>query len=80
MSIVGNRTVCAVLSRSDWQAVAPAIKTESRQKNARWTLLDIAGYGPDTVYLSLSVNGPYFRDLDSVFSAYIPGWEKTEEV
>lgn len=78
MSIIGNRTMSVVLSRSDWQAVAPVIKTESRQKNARWTLLDVAGYGPGTVYLSLSVNGPYFRDLDNVFAVYVPGWERME--
>lgn len=75
MSIIGKRTVSAVLSRADWQAVAPAIKTESRRKSPRWTLLDVAGYGPDTVHLSLSVNGPYFHDLDKVFSAHVPGWE-----
>lgn len=78
MPTIGTRTVSAVLTRADWQSVAPAIKTESRQKNARWTLLDVAGYGPDTVYLSLSVNGPYFHDLDNVFSAHVPGWERME--
>lgn len=80
MSIIGNRTMSAVLSRSDWAAVAPAIKKESRSKSPRWTLLDIAGYGPDAVYLSLSVNGPYFRELDNVFSTHVPGWEKMAEV
>lgn len=75
MSIIGKRTVSAVLSRADWQAVAPAIKTESRRKSPRWTLLDVAGYGPDTVHLSLSVNGPFFQELDAVFSAHVPGWE-----
>ena len=75
MSIIGKRTVSAVLSRADWQAVAPAIKTESRRKSPRWTLLDVAGYGPDTIHLSLSVNGPFFQELDAVFSAYVPGWE-----
>lgn len=75
MSIIGTRTVSVVLSRIDWASVAPAIKSESRLKTPRWTLLDVAGYGPDTVHLSLSVNGPYFQDLDAVFSAHIPGWE-----
>ena len=75
MSIIEKRTVSAVLSRADWQAVAPAIKTESRRKSPRWTLLDVAGYGPDTVHLSLSVNGPFFQELDAVFSAHVPGWE-----
>lgn len=75
MSIIGKRTVSAVLSRSDWAAVAPAIKTESRRKSPRWTLLDVAGYGPNIVHLSLSVNGPYFQELDKVFSAHVPGWE-----
>ena len=75
MSIIGKRTVSAVLSRADWQAVAPAIKTESRRKSPRWTLLDVAGYGPDTVHLSLSVNGSFFQELDAVFSAHVPGWE-----
>ena len=78
MSIIGNRTLCAVLSRTDWQAVAPAIKAESRRKKARWTLLDVAGYDPDTVCISLSVYGPYFHDLDEVFSAHVPGWENME--
>ena len=80
MSIVKNRTLSAVLSCSDWQAVAPAIKAESRRKNARWTLLDVASYGSDTVYLSISVNGTFFRDLDNVFFTYVPGWEKMAEV
>ena len=80
MSIIGNRTLSAVLSRSDWAVVAPAIKAESRRKNARWTLLDVAGYGSDTVYLSVSVNGAFFRDLDNVFFTYVPGWEKMAEV
>lgn len=75
MSIIGKRTVSTVLSRAEWAAVAPAIKSESRRKSPRWTLLDVAGYGPDTVYISLSVNGPYFHDLDKVFSAHVPGWE-----
>ena len=78
MSIIGNRTLCAVLSRTDWQAVAPAIKAESRRKKARWTLLDVAGYDPDTVCISLSVYGPYFHDLDELFSAHVPGWENME--
>ena len=80
MSIIKSRSVSAVLSRSDWAACAPAIKAESRFKSSRWTLLDVAGYGTDAVYVSLSVNGPYFRDLDKVFAAHIPGWEKMEEV
>ena len=75
MSIISNRTMSAVLSRSEWEAVAPAIKGETRHKFPRWTLLDVAGYGPDTVHLSLSVNGPYFQELDKVFSAHVPGWE-----
>lgn len=76
MSVIGTRTLSAVLSRSEWAACAPAIKAESRLKTPRWTLLDVAGYGPDTVHISLSVNGPYFHDLDKVFSAHVPGWEK----
>lgn len=76
MSIIGTRTLSAVLSRADWQAVAPAIKSEARSKNARWKLLDVSGYGPDTVHISLLVNGPYFLELDEVFSAHVPGWEK----
>lgn len=80
MSIIGNRTMSAILSRADWAAVAPVIKAESRIKSPRWTLLDVAGYGPDAVYLSLSVNGPYFRELDNVFAAYVPGWERMAEV
>lgn len=80
MQIIKNRTLSAVLSRSDWAACAPVIKAGSRLKTPRWTLLDVAGYGPDAVYVSLSVNGPYFRDLDNVFSAYVPDWKKMAEV
>lgn len=80
MSIIGTRTLSAVLSRADWAVVAPAIKAESRRKSPRWTLLDVAGYGSDTVYLSISVNETFFRDLDNVFFAYVPGWEKMAEV
>ena len=75
MSTIGKGTLSAVLSRADWQAVAPDIKMESRSKFPRWSLLDVAGYGPDTVHLSLSVNGPYFQELDKVFSAHVPDWE-----
>ena len=80
MSIIGTRTLSAILSRVEWQAVAPAIKAESRRKSPRWILLDVAGYGPDTVYISLSVNGPYFQDLDEVFSAHVPNWKRIEEL
>lgn len=80
MSIIGKRTLYAVLSRDEWATCAPAIKSESRRKSPRWTLLDVAGYDPDTVCISLSVNGAYFQELDEVFSAHIPGWEKMAEV
>lgn len=80
MSTIKNRTMSAVLSRADWNACASAIKAESRRPLPRWELLDVAGYGHDTVYLSLSVNGPFFRELDNVFSTYVPGWEKMVEV
>lgn len=80
MSIIGTRTLSAVLSRANWQSVASAIKSEARSKSPRWTLLDVAGYGSDIVHLSLSVNGTFFRDLDNVFFTYVPGWEKMEEV
>lgn len=80
MSIIKNRTVSAVLSRAEWASVAPAIKSETRRKSPRWKLLDVSGYGPNTVYLSLSVNGPHFRELDEVFTSHVPGWEKMEEV
>ena len=80
MSIIRNRTVSAILLRAEWQAVAPAIKAESRRKSPRWILLDVAGYGPNTVYLSLSVNGPYFQELDKVFSVHVPGWERMGKV
>ena len=75
MSIIGKRTVSAVLSRAEWASVAPAIKAESRRKSPHWTLLDVASYGPDTVHLSLSINEPFFQELDAVFSAHVPGWE-----
>ena len=75
MATIETRTVSAVLSRAEWEAVAPAIKAESRRKSSRWSLLDVAGYGPDTVCISLSVNVAYFQELDKVFSAHIPGWE-----
>ena len=75
MPTIGTFTLSAVLSRSDWDACAPAIKSESRRKSPRWTLLDVASYDPDTVCLSLSVNWTYFHDLDKVFSAHVPGWE-----
>lgn len=80
MSIINSRTLSAVLSRDEWAACAPVIKAESRRPLPHWELLDVAGYGTNAVYLSLSVNGAYFRDLDNVFSAYVPGWEKMAEV
>ena len=78
MSIIGTRTVSAILSRDEWAAVAPIIKAEKWRCLSRWTLLDVAEYDPDTVYISLSVNGHYFQELDDVFASHVPGWEKME--
>ena len=80
MSIINSRSLSCVLTRAEWNAVAPAIKKESHCKTPRWTLSDVSGYGVDTVYLSLSVNGPFFHELDEVFAAHVSGWEKMEEV
>lgn len=76
MSIIGTGTLSVILSRPEWVSVAPEIKSEFRRKSPRWTLLDVAGYGIDAVHLSLSVNGPYFQDLDNVFAAHVSNWEK----
>ena len=76
MSIIKKRTVSAVLSRSEWQAVAPVIKRETRRKSPRWALQDVSEYGRDYVYLCIALHGSFWAELDNVFSAHVPGWEK----
>lgn len=78
MSIIGTRTLSTVLTRDEWAACAPAIKAESRRRSPRWHVVDVAGYGLNAVHLSLSVNGNHWRDLDDIFTAHVPGWEKME--
>ena len=75
MSIIGTRTLSAVLTRDEWAACAPAIKAESRRKSPRWTLQDVADYGTGYVHLSFTLSGSYWHDLNNVFGAYVPNWE-----
>lgn len=80
MSIPVYRTVSAILSRDNWQAVAPVIKREARRKKPRWTLFDVADYGGGYVHLSIALHGSFWADLDAIFAAHVPDWEKWEEV
>ena len=75
MSIIGKRTLSTVIDRSDWDAVAPAIKAESNRTAPRWTLGDVSAYG-NFLHITITVNGNFWKDLDDTFAKYVKDWEK----
>ena len=77
MAIIGKRKCSAVVSSKEWEALRCPLLSEERKKCPRWKLDNISGFGPD-VYLEFSVFGKFWKDLDEIFSAYVPGWEKME--
>ena len=77
MEIIGKRKCSAVVSAKDWESLRCPLLSEERKKCPRWKLDNISGFGPD-VYIELTVFGNFWKDLDNVFSVYVPGWEKME--
>ena len=71
---VEKRLVNAVLTRQEWEAVAPAIKAEGREARPRWELVSVSGYWED-VYIEIMLTGSFWHELDAVFLAHVPGWE-----
>ena len=77
MAIIGKREFSAVVSAKEWEALRAPILSENRKPSPRWKLENVSGFGPD-VYLEFSVFGNFWKDLDNIFSVYVPGWEKME--
>ena len=72
--MIKKRLVNAVLTRQEWEAVAPAIKAEEKKARHRWELLSVSGYW-DEVYIDIMLTGSFWHELDAVFLAHVPGWE-----
>ena len=72
--MIKKRLVNAVLTRQEWEAVAPAIKAEREKARPRWELLTVSGYW-DEVYIEIMLTGSFWHELDAVFLAHVPGWE-----
>ena len=77
MEIIGKRNLNVVVSTKEWEALRAPILAENRKPSPRWKLENVSGFGPD-VYLELSVFGNFWKDLDNIFSDYVPVWEKME--
>ena len=72
--MIKKRLVNAVLTRQEWESVAPAIKAEGKRARPRWELLTVSGYW-DEVYIEIMLTGNFGHELDAVFLAHVPGWE-----
>ena len=77
MAIIGKRKFNVVVSAKEWESLRTLLLDERRKESPRWKLENVFGFGRD-VYLELSVFGKFWKDLDEIFSAYVPGWEKME--
>lgn len=77
MAIIAERKFNAVVFAKEWEFLRYPLFAEKRKKCPRWKLENISGFGPD-VYIELTIFGNFWKDLDDVFSAYVPGWEKME--
>lgn len=77
MSIIGTRKLNAVVSAKEWKLLRYPLMIEDRMERPRWKLENISGFG-QKVYLEFSVFGRFWKDLDEVFSIYVPNWEKME--
>ena len=77
MKIIGTRKLNVVVSTKEWEALRAPLLAENRKPSPRWKLENVSGFGPD-VYLEFSVFGNFWKDLDEIFSAYVPGWGKME--
>lgn len=77
MAIIGKRKFNAVVSAKEWEFLRAPLLAEKRKECPRWKLENISGFGPD-VYIELTIFGNFLKDLDDIFSAYVPCWEKME--
>ena len=72
--MIKKRLVNAVLSRQEWESVAPAIKAEEKKARPRWQLVNVSGYWED-VYIEIMLTGSFWHELDAIFLTHVPGWE-----
>lgn len=77
MAIIRTRKLNAVVSAKEWELLRYPLKIEDRMEFPRWKLENVSGFGSD-VYLEFSVFGKFWKDLDEVFSIYVPDWEKLD--
>ena len=77
MAIIGKRKLNVVVSAKEWESLRTPLLAERRKESPRWKLENVSGFGRD-VYLEFSVFGKSWKDLDNIFSVYVPGWEKME--
>ena len=77
MEIIGTRKLNVVVSVKEWELLRCPLKLEERKASPRWKLENVSGFGPD-VYLEFSVFGKFWKDLDEIFSIYVPDWEKLD--
>lgn len=77
MAIIGTRKLNVAVSAKEWELLRYPLKIEDRMKHPRWKLENVSSFGPD-VYLEFSVFGKFWKDLDEVFSIYVPNWEKLD--
>ena len=74
---IGERKLNVVVSAKEWESLRTLLLAERRKESPRWKLENVSGFGPD-VYLEFSVFGKFWKDLDEIFSAYVPGRENME--
>lgn len=72
--MIQKRLVSTVLSRQEWEAVAPTIKAERETAHPRWELVNVSGYWED-VYIEIMLTGSFWHELDAVFLSHVPGWD-----
>nr|DAE60059.1 MAG TPA: hypothetical protein [Caudoviricetes sp.] len=77
MAIIGTRKLKVVVSTKEWESLRTPLLAEKRKPSPRWRLENVSGFGPD-VYLEVSVFGKFWKDLDEIFSIYVPDWEKLD--
>lgn len=77
MEIIETRKLNVAVSAKEWEVLRAPLLSENRKPSPRWKLENVSSFGPD-FYLEFSVFGKFWKDLDNVFSAYVPGWEKME--
>ena len=77
MAIIGKREFNVVVSAKEWESLRCPLLSEERKECPRWKLENVSGFGSD-IYLEFSVFGKFWKDLDNIFSVYVPGWKKME--